>query len=134
MKGRDHLERVGCHNYETGNHGKGRDLVSFGSVQVLWPSAVNMLCFEDNEAFEILLALDFYLCNIYTQSLQASDRTAAYLLYVFCIAISTCSSSGIIRYSDSESVFIYSRLFYFLENTKKNGEAAADPASFRIVE
>jgi len=94
-----------------------------------------MLCFEDKEAFEILLALDFYLCNICTQSLQASDPTAACLLYVFSIAVSTCCSSGIIRYSDPGSIFIHSRLFYFLENTqKKNGEAPADPASFRIVE
>jgi hypothetical protein len=105
--------------YETGNHGKGRDLVSFGSVQVWWPSALNILCFEVKEAFEILLALYFYLCNICTQSSQASDPTAAYLLYVFCIAISICCSSGIIRYSDPESIFIHSRLFYFLESTKK---------------
>ena len=95
-----------------------------------------MLCFEDKEAFEILLALDFYLCNtdICTQSLQASDPTAAYLLYVFYIAISICCSSGIIRYSDPESIFIHSRFFYFLENTQKSGEAPADPASFRTVE
>jgi hypothetical protein len=53
--------------YETGNQGKGRGLFSCGSVQVLWPSVVNMLCFEDKESFEILLALDFYLCNICTQ-------------------------------------------------------------------
>jgi hypothetical protein len=98
-----------------------------------------MMCFEDKEAFEILLALDFYLCNICTQSFQArqiwfaSDPTASYLLCVFSIAISTYWSIGIIRYSDPEAIFIHSRLFSFLAQ-KKSGEAPADTASFRIVE
>jgi len=115
---------------------KGRDVdsFSFGSVQVLWPSAVNMLCFEDKEAFEILLALDFYLRNICTQSLQASDPTAAYLLYVFYIAISTFCSNGIIGYSDPESIFIHSRLFLLLREHTKKGEAPADRANSRFVE
>ena len=81
-----------------------------------------MLCFEVKEASEILLVM----CIICTQSLQArriwfaSSPTAACCLRVFFIAISTCCcSNGIMRYSDPESIFIHSRLFYFLENTKK---------------
>jgi hypothetical protein len=93
-----------------------------------------MLCFEDKEVFEILLALDFYLCNIRTQSLQASDPTAAYLLYVLYIAVSTCSSNGIIHYSDPVSIFIHLRIFLLLREHTKNGEAPADTASSRFVE
>lgn len=100
---------------------------------------MNVLCIEDKEAFEILMALDFYLCNICAQSLQArriwfaSAPTAAYLVYVFFIGISTGCSNGMMRYSDPEAIFIHSRLLYFLENTK-NRDAVAVTASLRVVE
>jgi hypothetical protein len=45
-----------------------------------------MLCFEDKEAFEILLALDFYLRNICAQSMQAMRIwfASAPTAHIFC--------------------------------------------------
>jgi hypothetical protein len=113
----------------------GKDVTFFvWFIVALRTSAVNMLCIEHKEAFEILMALDFYLCNICAQSLQARRIWfAAYLMYVFFIAISTGCSNGMMRYSDPEAIFIHSRLSYFLENTK-NRDAPAVTASLRIVE